>query len=463
MQSELADQRAAQLELLNEVARIATLDLELGPMLQRITDALASKFDWEFVALVTIDHERGAFRCQALTSRVESSVHVGYSRPLGSGIVGLVAATGEPELIDDVRTRDDYVDTLPGARSELCVPVKHHDRIVAVLNVESTREAAFHNQLPLLSTVADQIAGAIASAQAHAELQKRAQLMAMMSELSRTALEATELRDVLDRIERYIAAHFELRRVEIETCEDIPPSTSDAELIVPIRFQDSVVAALRLEGASPDVFSGSNRFAFHAFATQIAGAIRFAEMASQLEQQKRALQDANAHLAAAVEKLHHISTQDGVTGLANRRHFDQMLALEWRRAARTRVPLSLMMIDIDHFKDFNDRAGHQAGDDALRQVAKAVLTSVHRAADLAARYGGEEFVVLLPDTPCDQAHALAESIRQQVEELGAVTVSIGVASMLASRDEIAPEELIRVADAAMYDAKRSGRNRVISA
>lgn len=158
------DPRTAQLEILNEVARIATLDLEVRPMLQRITDALASKFGWEFVALVTIDAERGAFVCEAVTSVVATEVHVGYTRPLGSGVVGQVAATGKPELIDDVRTYPNYVETLPAAQSELCVPVRHHDRIVAVLNLESRRLAAFHGELPLLTGVANQIAGAIASA-----------------------------------------------------------------------------------------------------------------------------------------------------------------------------------------------------------------------------------------------------------------------------------------------------------
>src|SRR6188768_925463 len=105
------DPRTAQLEILNEVARIATLDLDLRPMLQRITDALASKFRWEFVALVTIDAERVAFVCEAVTSTVPTEIHVGYTRALGSGVVGHVAATAKAVLIDDVRTYPNYVET----------------------------------------------------------------------------------------------------------------------------------------------------------------------------------------------------------------------------------------------------------------------------------------------------------------------------------------------------------------
>lgn len=343
----LDESRAAHLEILNEVARIATLDLELRPMLQRITDALAAKFEWEFVALVTIDADASAFFCEAVTSAVETAVHVGYTRALGTGVVGAVAETGEPLLLDDVQTYPGYIETFPGAQSELCVPVRHHGRIVAILNLESTRPAAFHEQLPLLMTVADQIAGAIA----------------------------------------------------------------------------------------------------------------FAQLYQQLTEKTAALEEANTHLARAIETLHRISTQDGLTGVANRRHFDHTLELEWRRGARTGAPLSLLMVDIDHFKAWNDAHGHQSGDDLLRRVAQALEDSVHRAADLVARYGGEEFVVLLPETTEEHARTIAESLRARLEEL--VTVSIGVATAVAPRDGTGWEELVRRADGALYEAKRMGRNRVV--
>ncbi|HYC59126.1 MAG TPA: diguanylate cyclase [Thermoanaerobaculia bacterium] len=343
-----------QLEILNEVARIATMDLELRPMMQRITDALAEKCNWEFVALVTIDRERNAFVCEALTSSVETSVHPGYTRALGSGVVGQVAATGQAILIDDVNTYPNYVETLPGARAELCVPVCHHDKIVAVLNLESTRPGVFRDQLPLLTGVAAQIAGAVASAQLYAELQK---------------------------------------------------------------------------------------------------------VTAQLEQKTRALEDANAHLGRAIETLHRISTEDGLTQVANRRHFDDTLSLEWRRATRNGTPLSLLMLDLDYFKIFNDERGHQAGDEALRDVAQVLRDSVHRAADVVARYGGEEFVVLLPETDATKARDVAEALRKKIEELGTITASIGVATEVASRDNT-PEALVKRADEALYEAKRGGRNRV---
>jgi len=524
-----ADPRTAQLEALVEVARIATLDVELRPMLQRITDTLSRKFGWQFVALVSIDRDRNEFLCEAMTSSVETAVYVGYGRTLGSGVVGQVAATGEPVVIDDVRAWPNYVDTMPGAMSEICVPVHHHGRLVAILNIESKELAAFHGLLPLLSAVADQIAGAIANAQLYEELQSRASLMEMMSEVSRTALEAGDLDELLDRIVRYIHERFPLELVAIvlydeeqgefvqaanagtmlatpasrwpasigvigrcirdATTQIVTDVSTDshyvavndrvvAEAVVPICFQNKILGVLNLESATREVFVPASILAFEAFADQVAGAIhlasvnaRLGEASLQLEQKTHALEQANEHLAGAIETLHRISTQDGLTGVANRRHFDETLAQEWRRAARSRSPLSLLMLDIDYFKAFNDAAGHQAGDDCLRRVAQALLENLHRAADMVSRYGGEEFAILLPETDGDNARGVAETIRERIESLaiqhpnaplGHVTVSIGLASAIPPRDGTNAGEFIRCADAALYDAKRAGRNRVSS-
>jgi diguanylate cyclase (GGDEF)-like protein len=447
------------LEVLNEVARIATLDLELRPMLQRITDALAAKFDWEFVALVSIDQDR--FVCEALTTAVATAVNVGYSRPLGSGVVGEVASSGRSVLIDDVTAYPNYVETMPGARSELCVPVKHHERIVAVLNLESTQPAAFRAQLPLLETVADQISGAISSAQLFDELRQRARLMEMMSEVSRTALEATDLHELLDRVVRFISDRFPLRRALILMGAGEAAHTP-VSLTVPIRSRGEVLGVLQLESATEDVFTPATVLAFEAFADQIGGAIRFASLTGQLETKTRALEEANAHLARAIETLHLISTRDGLTGVPNRRHFDETLAREWRRAARSQRPLSLLMLDIDYFKRLNDTAGHQAGDDCLRAVATMLSESLQRAGDVVARYGGEEFAVLLPETDKADAQHLAERLRARVDAAGSITVSIGVATVVPPADASGCETLVRNADSALYEAKRAGRNRVVA-
>ncbi|CAB3843889.1 hypothetical protein LMG26689_01629 [Achromobacter animicus] len=162
---------------------------------------------------------------------------------------------------------------------------------------------------------------------------------------------------------------------------------------------------------------------------------------------------------------------DGLTGIANRRTFDDTLQVEWAAARRDRTPLSLLFLDADHFKRYNDRYGHQEGDVLLRTLALTFQKKARRPRDLAARYGGEEFVVLLPETGLEQAQDIAEGIRRAVAELavahednegGIVTVSIGVATALPQGDD-GSAALVEAADAAVYQAKESGRNCVAAA
>ncbi len=189
----------------------------------------------------------------------------------------------------------------------------------------------------------------------------------------------------------------------------------------------------------------------------------------QRDEAFRALRESQQQLLDTNLVLQKLMNSDGLTGLSNRRHFDDYLDVEWRRALREQTELSLLLIDVDHFKAFNDRFGHLAGDDTLRRVAASLGEGCNRASDLAARYGGEEFVVVLPNTSAGGARLLAEKLRMGVEQLGivhqvpapgaAVTVSVGVATLTPRADQVALD-LIELADQALYQAKRAGRNRV---
>ena len=506
---------AETLAILTDIARIATEDLELRPLLLRITDALAARFGWDLVALVRIEKGSDRFVCEALTTELETSIYVGYSRALGSGVVGQVAATGEPIVIGDASEYPDFVDTLAGARSEICVPVKHLGQVVALLNVESLTPAAFSDQLPLLEAVARQIAGAISNARLYEELKDRTKSLEILHEVSRVALASGDLVDRLNGIAAYLRARFDLPLVSIVVSDDegeewvhqasiqrhpempiirdrwptaegvigrairtgepqlVMDVHSDpdyllvrddvvAELDVPLKFHGRTLGAVNYEASSPDVFTPDTVELLETIANQLAGTIELAVVNTQLSVSQAELEHAN-------KALLRLTRIDGLTGVANRRHFDETLTHEWRRTERHQRPFSLALFDIDHFKNYNDAYGHQRGDDALKQVAMALSAGLKRAGDLVARYGGEEFVAILPGLASEQAYRRVDELRRRIEALSiphehsavagvvVVTVSAGVATFHPDRAANA-ETLIAAADEALYAAKKGGRN-----
>ncbi len=189
--------------------------------------------------------------------------------------------------------------------------------------------------------------------------------------------------------------------------------------------------------------------------------LRLVEMQRELVRVTEQLNEANA-------KLQRLSATDGLTGIANRRMYDELAIREWRRCERMKKPLALVMIDVDHFKLFNDKYGHQVGDECLKAVASQVGKAAPRATDLAARYGGEEFVLVLGETDTDGAKWIANRLRQQVSDLKIphyatasrhVTISCGVAAIIPEAN-YSLDVLLKSADHALYQAKETGRDRV---
>ena len=189
----------------------------------------------------------------------------------------------------------------------------------------------------------------------------------------------------------------------------------------------------------------------------------------QRDEAYRALRVSQQQLLDSNLMLQRLMNSDGLTGLSNRRHFDEYLELEWRRAMREQQQLSLLMIDVDYFKAYNDTFGHLAGDEALRRVAEAIRGSCSRPSDLPARYGGEEFALVLPNTSPGGARLVAEKLRQSVLGLaiehtapaaGAyLTVSVGLATQVPAIGSLC-RQLISAADKGLYQAKNGGRNQV---
>ena len=197
---------------------------------------------------------------------------------------------------------------------------------------------------------------------------------------------------------------------------------------------------------------------------QAEDALRLAhdELEQQVQQRTQELNDLN-------KVLQEISSSDALTSLANRRHFDDFLAKEWKQSQRQKTSLAIIMVDVDFFKAYNDSQGHLAGDECLKQVARVFKQNLKRPLDFAARYGGEEFIAVLPDTDAAGAARLAETIRAEIEALAlrhyaspiskVVTVSLGVAAAIPGPGSD-PRDILVDADRALYQAKQDGRNRV---
>lgn len=191
---------------------------------------------------------------------------------------------------------------------------------------------------------------------------------------------------------------------------------------------------------------------------------------AELHEQNHRLEVAQRALTKANIALKELSITDGLTGIYNRMYFEQALHKEWRRSARQKIPLSILMVDADYFKQLNDSAGHKVGDLCLQAISAQLKSHFKRAGELVARYGGEEFVALLPETDQQQALAAAESLRIAIENLAIahknkshkVTISIGVSTTIPTV-QTTPDNLLETADAALYKAKTSGRNRVAMA
>ncbi len=194
---------------------------------------------------------------------------------------------------------------------------------------------------------------------------------------------------------------------------------------------------------------------------------------ADIEERKRVereLRRAMEQSQGLARQLRQLSAEDALTGIGNRRRFDEAFEREWSRAMRGHYSISLIMCDLDFFKAYNDHYGHTAGDECLKRVGAVLEQHCRRPGDLAARYGGEEFVVLLPRADAEDARSMAEKIRRAVEDLAMphaasdvgsmVTTTVGVATLIPDRD-MSPKHFLEMADAALYAGKREGRNRVV--
>lgn len=268
---------------------------------------------------------------------------------------------------------------------------------------------------------------------------------------------------ILNDLEAYLRSH-----PHSQATRKIVEEGMRSSLTCPLASLGKTVGFLFFSSRIRGAYHDTHVSLFEQIAGQIAIIVEKSRLYERLLRTKADLELANARLEVANSQLQALAVRDGLTGIANRRHFDAQLRKEWRRARRTQKPLALLLCDLDHFKALNDSAGHQHGDSVLRDVARTLALQTHRAGDLVARYGGEEFAVLLTETDAAGAATVAERIRDQIQRLnlrhpnspsGQVTCTVGVAATVPD-DSNSTTMLIEAADQALYLGKRTGRNRV---
>ena len=249
----------------------------------------------------------------------------------------------------------------------------------------------------------------------------------------------------------------------IPKVEDLP-----YPVVVMTSFGDETIAVEAIKLGALDYIVKSND-TLEAMPRIIQRALREWEHILKRRQAEEQLKKLNDQLVEANKKLERLANLDSLTGVANRRNFMETFDKEWKRGCRNKLSLSLIMIDVDFFKAYNDYYGHQAGDECLKNIALLLDEALARSGDMLARYGGEEFMIILPGTDIKGTAAVAEKLRKKVESAAIphesstindyVTISLGIAAMIPSVRK-SKESLIGAADEALYKAKRNGRNRV---
>ncbi len=497
----IEQRKSAQLRLLAEVGRLVTTSLDEKGILEGTLQMIVKQYGFAETA-ISLLVEDTILEVAAISGTQDFGYSPGYRQDVGSGIIGHVAKTRTAHLAGDISRDPYYFSSAEREGSAMGVPMLDKEHLLGVIYVESAEKNELReDDLQTLQTLANQVATSIQKARLYARTQEHLQVMTTLQSISHTVASSLELNKTLNSVIQLLKESFgytymsiylldgdmlhlgaQLGYPESQIIREIPVSAgvigrtarrretqfirdvgADAdflqasyqvrsEIAVPLIKDKNVLGVLNVESDRQAALDESDVKLLEALAGFVAVAID------------------NARLHAEVKRM---AMTDVVSGLANRRAFDETLQTEILRANRYRHPLSLIILDLDSFKEFNDKWGHPAGDVRLREIADLLRLNV-REPDLAARYGGEEFAIILPNTSKAGAVRLAERLRRSAqrnaphtdhEESGSpvagYTISLGVATL--PEDATTLEDLLLMADNAELMAKRLGKNRVHAA
>ena len=497
------------------VNRIHTLDEVLNRTVELIVELTGSERG--FLLL----YRDGQLQCRAVKNIHENTA---LDWQLSEGIAKEVLLSEEPlcvfDALTDERFRHQELVQLLHLRTVICVPLKIHDQAVGVIYVDrqSVNEQFSQEDLDLVFSLANQAANAVENGMLHDEWADKSRKLEMLNTLSRTVsntLVSSEVNELVLKLtlevtdaergflfmneegQPHCVAAFDrdgqkLDIVESPVSQSIinrvlrenePAIILDAladetlqfqasimalnlrtVMCVPLNAKEKTVGLLYVDSQAVRSFTGTDLELLEAIASHASIAVENANLYTSLSRRAKELEV----MVEAYEEATLRANIDFLTGIYNRRHFIDAFKRDFDQARRHDRSLAMMMIDIDHFRSFNDTYGHQAGDSALQAVAKLIQQAV-RTVDVVARYGGEEFIVGLPDTDLEGAMIVAERIRASVESFpmesvaeGSRHLTVSIGTSLASNNDQRIAELIERADHSLYEAKKQGRNRIIA-
>jgi len=474
-------------------AVLSTFDLD--EVLKRILAIVREQFRLENGAIFLLDSETGELKLRSSFGRPKEAAAAFV--PAGSGLTGAAAQLRRPVYAPEVGKDPRYIAVIASTRSELAIPLMVRENVVGVLDFQSEQADFFSTEtVDLLTLFSTQASIAIENARLHSLEERRAAQLETINALAKQTAAVLDLKELLPTVCALVLQSFPVDQVAV--------LLKEGDLLV-VSAQQGRLTPLLAEGASLPAGSGLAARAMTSGKTVVENDVRkvggyvagYSETVSEMclplvsagqplgvlalesagagafrPADLRALESVADICAIAIQNAHYFEQArrmafvDGLTGVYNRRYFEQRILEELERAARYSGGLAVLMLDIDHFKRVNDEFGHLLGDEVLRQLS-TILAQQLRKVDVVCRYGGEEFSILVPQTTGEHAVGVAEKLRRVIEDWNfpgvprPVTVSIGVADF--PENGATRDELVKAADAALYAAKQAGRNRVFSA
>ena len=474
-------------------AVLSTFDLD--EVLNRILSIVRDYFQLKNGAVMLMDKNKKELYVRQHFGR--DSEDIGFRVAVGEGLTGAAAKMKRPVYAPDVKKDARYIQVAPEIKSEVAIPLMVRDEVVGVLDFESEQLDYFKPEIiDLLTLFSTQASLALENARLYSLERRRAEQLEAINAVAQQTTAVLDLDDLLTVVCRLLLEWFRVDHVAVILCEGenlrvrayegrltptvpmgslLPAGTglvsralaqgqsiiendvasvkdyfpgfkeTTSEICVPLIFFGEKLGVLALDSAGKNPFDAEEIQPLESVADICAAAI----------------QNANYF-----DRMRQLAYVDGLTGIHNRRYFEMRIGEELERASRFQGRMSVIMVDIDHFKRLNDEFGHLLGDEVLRGVAN-ILKQQLRKVDMVCRYGGEEFAVVVPETTGENALTVAEKLRRQVESHPfpgvprPVTISCGVADY--PIHGITRDEVVAAADAALYMAKQTGRNRVEAA